>query len=210
MKPYLAILLGFALSCASSFSAEPEAPAEQLPRLQATEAKDAFKTFRLKQGFHVELAAAEPEVADPVSMSFDANGRLYVVEMIGYSERRADKVGRVRLLEDTDGDGRFEKATVFAAGLAWPTAVICYDGGVFVVVTPDLLYFRDTDDDGVADQRRVIFTGFGKGRSRRTACPDPGCGGESGSSPPPAPRRSGRGRRSRSARTPAGRRQTRP
>ena len=58
-------------------------------------------------------------------MSFDANGRLYVVEMIGYSERRGDKVGQVRLLEDVDGDGHYEKASVFAPGLAWPTAVFC-------------------------------------------------------------------------------------
>ncbi len=123
-------------------------------------------TFRLKKGFRIELAAAEPQVVDPVSMAFDADGRLFVVEMIGYSERRADRLGRIRLLEDTDDDGRFDKATIYAQGLAWPTAVICHDGGVFVVVTPDLLYFRDTDDDGVADQRRVVFTGFGKERSR--------------------------------------------
>ncbi|MBT3636074.1 MAG: hypothetical protein HN531_03975 [Opitutae bacterium] len=61
---------------------------------------DASKTFRIKKGFKIELAAKEPQVVDPVSMSFDANGRLYVVEMIGYSEHRQDKTGRVRLLED--------------------------------------------------------------------------------------------------------------
>ena len=147
-------------------AAEPEASSEQLPKVAPVEARDAIQTFRLKKGFNIELAAAEPQVVDPVSMSFDADGKLYVVEMIGYSEHRDDKLGRVRLLEDTNDDGRFDKATVFAKGLAWPTAVICFDGGVFVVVTPDILYLRDTDGDGVADQDRVVFTGFGKERSR--------------------------------------------
>jgi len=150
----------------ASFATEPVAPPEQLPRLAATEPADAMATFRLKKGFRIELAASEPQVVDPVSMAFDANGRLYLVEMIGYSERRDDKLGRIRLLEDTNGDGRFDKATVYAKGLAWPTAVLCHDGGVFVIATPDLLYFRDTDNDGVADQRRVVFTGFGKERPR--------------------------------------------
>jgi putative membrane-bound dehydrogenase-like protein len=166
MKNYLVLFLGIVLSSGFVHSAEPEASSEQLPGLVPTEARDAMKAFRLKKGFNIELAAAEPQVVDPVSMSFDADGRLYVVEMIGYSEHRDDKLGRVRLLEDTNDDGRFDKATVYAKGLAWPTAVICYDGGVFVAVTPDLLYFRDTNGDGVADQRRVVYTGFGKERSR--------------------------------------------
>ena len=84
-------------------------------------------------------------------MSFDAHGRLYVVEMIGYSERREANAGRIRRLEDTDGDGRFEKSVVFADGLAWPTAVICYNGGVFVGVTPKILFLKDTTGDGKAD-----------------------------------------------------------
>ena len=166
MKNYAIFSLGIALSTAFIHSEEPQATPEQLPRIPPTEAMDASKTFRLKKGFQIELAAKEPQVVDPVSMSFDANGRLYVVEMIGYSEHRQDKAGRVRLLEDSDGDGHYEKATIFAKDLAWPTAVFCYDGGVFLVVTPDLLYLKDSDGDGKADLRKVIFTGFGKGRSR--------------------------------------------
>ena len=72
------------------------------------------ETFEVKPGFDLQLAAAEPLVADPIAMSFDAHGRLYVVEMIGYSERREANAGRIRRLEDTDGDGRFEKSVVFA------------------------------------------------------------------------------------------------
>jgi putative membrane-bound dehydrogenase-like protein len=154
------------LALAALHSEEPTAKPEELPRIEPTEAEQAQKTFQIKAGFRIELAAAEPEVVDPVSMAFDADGRLYVVEMIGYSERRDDKAGRIRLLEDEDDDGRYEKATVFAKDLAWPTGVHCWKGGVLVIVTPDLLYFKDTNGDGVADEKKVIFTGFGKDRPR--------------------------------------------
>jgi putative membrane-bound dehydrogenase-like protein len=102
----------------------------------------------------------------PVAVSFDENGRMFVVEMRDYSERRDERLGRIRMLEDTDGDGRFDKSTVFADNLPWPTAVICYDGGVFVGASPDIYYLKDTNGDGVADVREVVFTGFGKGVER--------------------------------------------
>jgi hypothetical protein len=76
------------------------------------------------------------------------------------SERRPEHLGRIELLEDTDGDGRYDKATVFLADLPWPTAVTCWDGGVFIGATPDILYAKDTNGDGVADIREVVFTGF--------------------------------------------------
>ncbi len=65
-------------------------------------------------------------------MSFDESGKLYVVEMCDYSEQRNDFLGSIKLLEDTDGDGRFDKSTTFIDHLSWPSAVICYDGGVFI------------------------------------------------------------------------------
>ena len=154
------------LAFAYLHSQEPTAQPEELPRLKPTPAGEAHKTFQLKEGFRIELAAAEPEVVDPVSMAFDADGRMYVVEMIGYSERRDDKIGRIRILEDKDSDGRYETSTVFAKGLAWPTGIHCWKGGVFVTVTPDLIYLKDTDGDGISDEKKVIFTGFGKDRQR--------------------------------------------
>ena len=66
-------------------------------------------------------------------------------------------------MEDSDGDGRFDKSTVFVQGLAWPTAVFCWDGGVLVADAPDIWFFKDTTGDGVADERRVLFTGLGTG-----------------------------------------------
>jgi putative membrane-bound dehydrogenase-like protein len=71
-------------------------------------------------------------------------------------------IGTVRLLEDTDGDGVFDKSTLFADGLSWPTGVACWKGGVFVAATPDIWYLKDTDGDGKADIRRKVFTGFRK------------------------------------------------
>jgi glucose/arabinose dehydrogenase len=117
----LALLLALAVR-----AAEPEVDPKELPRVPPTEPDKALATFKVKPGFRIELMAAEPLVVDPVAMSFDENGRLFVVEMRDYSERRAERLGRIRWLEDTDGDGRFDKSTVYADDLGWPTAVICY------------------------------------------------------------------------------------
>src|SRR5687767_2607915 len=149
-----------------SLAAEPEPDPAQLPRIPPTEPAGALSTFKVKPGFRVELAAAEPNVRDPVALSFDEYGRMYVVEMRDYSERRDERLGTVRLLEDADNNGTFEKSTVFADNLPWPTAVICYDGGIFVASSPDILFLRDTDGNRKADERRVVFTGFGKGVER--------------------------------------------
>ncbi|NLT70769.1 MAG: c-type cytochrome, partial [Verrucomicrobiaceae bacterium] len=94
-------------------------------------------------------------------------GRAYVVEMIGYSERREAAACRIRLLTNADGDGVFEKSVIFKDGLKWPSAILCYKGGVFVGATPDLYYFKDTDGDGVCDEERTVFTGFGGGNDIR-------------------------------------------
>jgi putative membrane-bound dehydrogenase-like protein len=131
-----------------------------LTRVPATEPDAVLKSFQVEPGFRIELAAAEPAVADPVAMEFDEFGRLWVVEMCGYSENAAEKIGQIRVLEDADRDGTFEKSTLFVDGLLWPTAILCYDGGVFVGDAPDILYLKDTDGDGKADERRVVFTGF--------------------------------------------------
>ncbi|HVR37050.1 MAG TPA: PVC-type heme-binding CxxCH protein [Methylomirabilota bacterium] len=141
-------------------AAEPGLEEADLPRVPPTEPGDAPNTFEARPGFRMERVASEPLVMDPIAMAFDEEGRLFVVEMRGYSERRDDRLGRIRRLEDTDGDGIFDRATVYVDGLPWPTAVICHDGGVFVGCTPDILYCKDTDDDGQADVREVVFTGF--------------------------------------------------
>ena len=160
-------LIAFLLGASLAKAVPPELdPKKDLPRFPAVEATNALQTFQLKPGFRLELVAAEPNVIDPIALSFDENGRMFVVEMTDYSERRDERLGRIRVLEDLDGDGRFEKATVLADGLPWPTGVICYDGGVFVAASPDILYLKDTDGDGKADVRKVVYTGFGTGKDR--------------------------------------------
>ncbi|MGI9473664.1 MAG: PVC-type heme-binding CxxCH protein, partial [Rubripirellula sp.] len=97
----------------------------------------------------------------PVAIEWDANGKLYVCEMRGYSEDRDKALSRIRCLEDTNQDGSYDKSTVYADGLLWPTALFPYDGGLFVGDAPNLYWFRDQDGDGVSDERRTVLTGFG-------------------------------------------------
>ncbi len=148
------------LASFAALGAEPVARVGDMPRVPPTEPTRAAATFRIRPGFEAQLVAGEPLVQSPVALAFDEQRRAYVVEMRDYSERRPERLGRVRRLRDTDGDGRLDAADVFLDGLAWPTAVTCWDGGVFVGATPDLVFAKDTDGDGRADVRETIFTGF--------------------------------------------------
>jgi putative membrane-bound dehydrogenase-like protein len=180
----LCLLLLVGLWCAGRLSAEPDEAGlaagqqgaagsgpedtlekdygDELPRIPPREPEEALETFTVAEGFEVQMVAREPEIVDPVAMAFDEDGRLFVVEMRDYSEDYDLRLGRIRLLEDRDGDGRYETSTVFAEDLAWPTAVICYDGGIFVGAAPHIYYLKDTTGDGQADRREVVFTGFAK------------------------------------------------
>ncbi len=146
----------------------------KFPTAQPTEPQNTAKTFHVLDGFQMQLIAAEPLVTDPVAITYDEDGRAYVCEMNDYpytdkehhkhaQENPTDQsIGKVRLLTDTDGDGVFDKATVFADGLSWPTGAACWKGGIFVTATPDVWYLKDTNGDGVADVRQKVFTGFKK------------------------------------------------
>jgi putative membrane-bound dehydrogenase-like protein len=156
----------------SKLATADERPA--LPRSQPVEPAKATSTFALKDGFTMQLVAAEPLVTDPVAGAFDEDGRLYVVEMndYPYTDKSTDKpnvertgdlpIGKVRLLEDTDNDGVFDKSLIFARDFSWPTGIAVYRGGIFVAATPDVWYLKDEDGDGQADTRTKIFSGFRK------------------------------------------------
>jgi putative membrane-bound dehydrogenase-like protein len=116
---------------------------------------NAFKGIRIKPGFRVELVAAEPMVVNPTAMAFDENGRLFVLET------PEGQPGRVRVLEDTSGTGVFDTSQIYADNVYAPTALACYDGGVFVGASGQIIYLKDSRKDGEADVRRVVFSSFG-------------------------------------------------
>lgn len=142
--------------------------ADELPEVTAKSPAESQAMLEVQDGFRMELVAAEPLVHDPVALDFDENGLMYVVELPPYNAYVVDGFatkGSVRVLEDTDSDGVYDRSHVFASGLSYPTAVACWDGGVFVGDAPDLLYLKDTTGDGKADSRTVVFTGFGKDKA---------------------------------------------
>lgn len=131
---------------------EPLAPAE------------AQKKFVVPEGFEVRLLAAEPDVVNPVAMTWDERGRLWVLELYEYplgAPAGTKPRDRIKILEDTDNDGRADKITVFADGLNLATGLALGNGGVYVGQAPDLLFLQDTNHDDKADTRTVLLTGFG-------------------------------------------------
>ncbi len=171
----LKIAPGWFVALAALVLGVPDAAAQSpLPRLDRLEQEkeklirrvpprspqESQQALHLAPGFEAQLVAAEPLVYDPVDLCFDARGRLYVCEMRSWPLDAKKRLCRIRLLEDTDGDGRMDRATVFADQLAFPVSVCCYRGGVFVAASPDIWYMKDTDGDGRADLRRKALSGF--------------------------------------------------
>ena len=124
---------------------------------------EALAAFQGEPGVRVEIAAAEPLVRDPVALCFGDAGRMFVVEGRSYPQLGESPLtlGTVALLEDADGDGRFEKRTTFADGFTFPNGIMSWDGGVFLTCAPDIWFLKDTTGDGRADVRQVVLTGFG-------------------------------------------------
>jgi len=135
------------------------------PDQAALSPQESLKSIHVNSDFHVELFASEPLVFDPVEMAFDENGKIYVCEMLDYPEdppAGQPARSRIVLLEDTDGDGKPDKRTVFADQVLEVSGILPWKGGLIVTSAPDILYFKDTDGDGKADVRQVLYTGFPK------------------------------------------------
>jgi putative membrane-bound dehydrogenase-like protein len=135
---------------------------------------DAQKAFVLADpSLRIELAAAEPQVIDPVAIRFDEDGRMWVVEMrdypLGNPEKGGDPLSRIRVLEDKDNNGIFETSTTFADKLLFATGLQPWKGGVFVTLSGRLAYMKDTDGDGRADVDETWFEGFAEQNSQLRA-----------------------------------------
>lgn len=153
-------------STVSEKPAKSIAPLASRPGRQAPLEEQKFFQFA-DPDLEIELVAAEPDVVSPVAMAWDADGKLYVAEMGGYPATQ--RKGRIRRLEDADGDGKYEKSIVFADGLNFPATVMPYRDGILTIDAPDLLFLRDTNGDGKADERRVEWTGFVAGSQQLRA-----------------------------------------
>ena len=134
---------------------------------------EALKAMTLADGFRAELFASEPDIVNPVAMTFDEKGRVWITESLEYPRREAGPGrDRVKVLEDTDGDGKADKFTIFADGLNIPSGIAMGSEpergekekgrSIYVANSPDILLLEDSDGDGKADRREVLFTGFGR------------------------------------------------
>ena len=141
---------------------------KELPHIPPKSPEESLNCIKVRRGFRVELVAAEPLVRDPVAIDFDEYGRMFVVELPRYNSYAIEDFnssGSIRMLQDSDGDGRYDTSVVYVDELNYPTAVACWDGGIFVGDAPDLLYCKDTNGDGKADVQNAVFTGFGKDKA---------------------------------------------
>lgn len=140
---------------------------EQGPQPKAPDA--ALKTIQVKPGFHVELVASEPLVKDPVAFDWGPDGKLWVAEMADYPlgvNETGTFDGRIRFLEDADGDGKYDRSTVFLEGVGYPTGVMAWRKGAIITTAPEVFYAEDTDGDGKADHRESLVTGFAEGNQQ--------------------------------------------
>lgn len=125
--------------------------------------EEALSRMVVPDGFHVELVASEPDLLNPVAMAFDDAGRIYVTESFEYPRHEPGPGrDRIKILSDTDGDGKTDSVKIFAEGLNIPSGIAVGHGGVWVANAPDILFLEDTNGDDVADKSTIIVTGFGR------------------------------------------------
>src|SRR5436305_417620 len=173
MKRHAALLL-LAAGFISLVAFAPTSPAQQksepIPYGQdkmpgpALSPAEALKKMVVPEGFRVELVAAEPDIVNPVAMTFDERGRIWITESIEYPKRAAGPgKDRVKVLESTKGDGKFDKITTVIDGLNIPSGIAIGHGGVWVANAPDILYYPFDDfATPKLGKPQVVVTGFGR------------------------------------------------
>ncbi|MDO6436808.1 ThuA domain-containing protein [Cyclobacterium sp. 1_MG-2023] len=136
------------------------APRFQLP----LSPEESMKLVQIPVGFELQLFASEPDIINPMAIAWDDKGRLYAIETADYPNEVRKEGGndKIKILEDTDGDGKADKVTVFADGLNIPTSMVFINGGLLVAMAPDFVFLKDTDGDDKADTKETIITGWGK------------------------------------------------
>jgi putative membrane-bound dehydrogenase-like protein len=143
----------------------PSEKLEPLPQIPAGyhQIKLNGHTFTLPEGFTIELAAGSPLVERPIVAAFDEKGRLYVCDSSGSNEKVAEQVKkkphRIVRLEDTIGNGKYDKSTVYVSNVMFPEGAMWLNGSLYVAAPPQILKFTDTDDDGKAAKEEVWFDG---------------------------------------------------
>ncbi|MCF2498740.1 PVC-type heme-binding CxxCH protein [Dyadobacter chenhuakuii] len=138
-----------------------------VPKMQESlSPSESNKLTQIPADFEIQLFAAEPDITNPIAMAWDERGRLWVVESVDYPNTFKETDGaandRIKICEDTNGDGKADKFTVFADKLNIPTSMVFSNGGIIVSMAPDFVFMKDTNGDDVADVRDVIMTGWGK------------------------------------------------
>lgn len=151
-------------------AAGQEATKERIQEMGAAKSPDeALKTIVVPAGFKMELVAAEPLIVDPVAFDWGPDGRLWVVEMRDYPrgiDEHGKPGGRVKVLTDKDGDGRYDEARLFLDNLPFPTGIKVWRKGVLITAAPEIVYAEDTDGDGQADVKKTLYKGFGEGNQQ--------------------------------------------
>jgi putative membrane-bound dehydrogenase-like protein len=145
---------------------------EPLPYQFPLSAEDSMAYTQAPMGWNLELFASEPDIINPIGLAWDERGRLWAAETIDYpNEVRPDHTNgndKIKILEDTDGDGKCDKVTVFADGLNIPNSLTFANGGVLVSQPPHILFMKDTDGDDKADVKEILFSGWGVGDTHAT------------------------------------------
>lgn len=139
----------------------------EVPKMQeALSPIESQKLIQIPVDFEMQLFAAEPDIVNPMAMAWDERGRLWIVEATDYPNNFRETDGaandRIKICEDTNGDGKADKFTVFADGLNIATSLVFANGGVIVSQPPHFVFLKDTDGDDKADTRENIITGWGK------------------------------------------------
>ena len=162
LKQMSLLLVGVLLTSAVADDSSPGKP-------RPTSAADSLSQIHIRDGFEVRLVASEPLVMDPVAIDWGLDGALWVVEMADYPlgvDGDGKPGGRVRVIRDIDADGQYDQSTLFAEGLSFPNGILVWGDGVLVTAAPHILYLEDSDGNGRADVRQILYEGFLEGNQQ--------------------------------------------